>query len=275
MTGIPTITTQRLSMPKLGLGTYGLTGRDGQAAVESALALGYRHLDTAEMYANEDIVGAAIRASGIPREELFVTTKVWWTNLSPDAIRAANAASLDRLGLDQVDLYHIHWPAPGMDLAAALATMTALMAEGRTRAIGVCNFPPGLLRAALATGAPLAALQVEYHALLDQSALLSICHANGLVLTAYSPLGQGRLAHEPTLARIGARHGATASQVALAWLLRQEGVAAIPKASRPESQRANMAALAVPLDAADLAAIAALPKDRRFVNPSFAPDWTA
>jgi 2,5-diketo-D-gluconate reductase B len=275
MTGIPTITTQRLSIPKLGLGTFGLTGRDGQAAVESALALGYRHIDTAEMYANEEIVGAAIRASGIPREELFVTTKVWWDHLAPDAIRAANAASLARLGLDAVDLYHIHWPAPGMDLAAALATTTALMAEGRTRAIGVCNFPPGLLRAALATGAPLAAVQVEYHALLDQSALLSICHANGLVLTAYSPLGKGRLADEPTLARIGARHGATASQVALAWLLRQDGVAAIPKASRADSQRANMAALAVPLDAADLAAIAALPKDRRFVNPAFAPDWTA
>ncbi|MCX7686166.1 MAG: aldo/keto reductase [Acetobacteraceae bacterium] len=275
MTGIPTITTPRLSMPKLGLGTYGLSGREGQRAVESALALGYRHLDTAEMYGNEEIVGAAIRASGIPRQELFVTTKVWWTNLAPDAIRAAHAASLGRLGLDYVDLYHIHWPAPGMDLAAALATLAALLAEGRTRAIGVCNFPPGLLRAALATGAPLAALQVEYHCLLDQSALLSLCRANGLVLTAYSPLGKGHLAEEPTLARIGARHGATASQVALAWLLRQEGVAAIPKAQRPESQRANLAALGVPLDAADLAAIAALPKDRRFVNPAFAPDWAA
>ena len=275
MTGIPTITTPRLSIPKLGLGTFGLTGRDGQAAVESALALGYRHIDTAEMYANEEIVGAALRASGIPRAELFVTTKVWWDHLAPDAIRTANAASLDRLGLDHADLYHIHWPAPGMDLSAALATLRALMAEGRTRGIGVCNFPAGLLRAALATGAPLAAVQVEYHALLDQSVLLSICHAHGLALTAYSPLGKGRLATEPTLARIGARHGATASQVALAWLLRQDAVAAIPKAQRPESQRANMAALAVPLDAADLAAIAALPKDRRFVDPAFAPDWTA
>jgi 2,5-diketo-D-gluconate reductase B len=275
MSAIPVITTPRLAMPKLGLGTFQIEGRDGQAAMESALALGYRHLDTAEMYGNEAIVGAAIRASGIPRAELFVTTKVWWTNLSPDAIRAANAASLDRLGLDHVDLYHIHWPAPGMDLAAALVTLAALMAEGRTRAIGVCNFPPGTLRAALATGAPIAAVQVEYHAMLDQSALLAICHANGLVLTAYSPLGKGRLVAEPTLARIGARHGATASQVALAWLLRQQDVAAIPKAQRPESQRANLAALDIPLDAADLAAIAALPKDRRFVDPAFAPDWTA
>jgi 2,5-diketo-D-gluconate reductase B len=227
------------------------------------------------MYGNEEIVGAAIRASGLPREELFVTTKVWWDHLTPDAIRAAHAASLDRLGLDYVDLYHIHWPAPGMDLPAALATLAALQAEGTARAIGVCNFPPGLLRAALATGAPLAAVQVEYHCLLDQSALLALCRAHHLALTAYSPLGKGRLAEEPTLARIGARHGATASQVALAWLLRQEGVAAIPKASRAESQRANLEALAVPLDAADLAAIAALPKDRRFVNPAFAPDWAA
>jgi 2,5-diketo-D-gluconate reductase B len=139
----------------------------------------------------------------------------------------------------------------------------------------MCNCPPGMLRAALATGAPLAAVQVEYHAMLDQSALLALCRAEGLALTAYSPLAQGRLAEDPLLARIGARHGATASQVALAWLLRQDAVAAIPKASRPEGQRANLGALSVPLDAADLAAIDALPKDRRFVNPSFAPDWTA
>lgn len=275
MTGLPRIATARIAMPKLGLGTYRLTGRDGQAAVESALALGYRHIDTAEMYANEDAVGAALRAVGLPREDVFVTTKVWWTNLSPDAIRAANAASLARLGLGHVDLYHIHWPAAGMDLGAALAALRALLAEGRTRAIGMCNCPPGMLRAALATGAPLAAVQVEYHAMLDQSALLALCRAEGLALTAYSPLAQGRLAEDPLLARIGARHGATASQVALAWLLRQDAVAAIPKASRPEGQRANLGALSVPLDAADLAAIDALPKDRRFVNPSFAPDWTA
>jgi 2,5-diketo-D-gluconate reductase B len=275
MTPIPRIVTPRLAMPKLGLGTYGLVGAEGQRAVESALALGYRHLDTAEMYGNEEIVGAAIRASGLRREELFVTTKVWWTNLAPDAIRAACAASLARLGLDYVDLYHIHWPAPGMDLPAALAALSALLAEGRTRAIGVCNFPPGMLRAALATSAPLAALQVEYHCLLDQSALLALCRQNGLVLTAYSPLAKGHLAEEPVLQRIAAKHGASAAQVALAWLVRQEGVAAIPKAQRPEGQRANLAALDLTLDEADLAAIAALPKDRRFVNPTFASDWTA
>jgi 2,5-diketo-D-gluconate reductase B len=269
------ITTPLLAMPKLGLGTWQLRDAAGQAAIEQALALGYRHIDTAEMYGNEDIVGAAIAAARLPRGDLFVTSKVWWDHLAPAAMRAACEATLARLGLDAVDLYLIHWPAPGMDVPRSLEALVGLREAGLVRAIGVSNFPPGLLRAAIATGAPLACLQVEHHCLLDQSALLAICRAHGLVLTSYSPLAKGDLAEEPTLARIARKHGVGAAQVALAWLFGMEGVAAVPKAARRETQLANLAALRLSLDAEDRAAIADLPKDRRFVNPGFAPDWAA
>ncbi|WP_431282050.1 aldo/keto reductase [Humitalea sp. 24SJ18S-53] len=266
-----------LNIPRIGLGTWRLLGASGQASVETALELGYRHLDTAEMYGNEEMVGMALAASGVPRDDVFVTSKVWWTNLSPDAMRTCMGMSLRRLGLAQLDLYLIHWPAKGMDLNQALDTLQTLQAEGLTKAIGVANFPPALLEAALATGAPLAALQVEYHAMLGQDRLLAITRAHDMVLTAYSPLAQGRLAADPTLGAIATRLGVTPGQVALAWLMRQDGVVPIPKASRRENLAANLAALDIAplLTEADLAAIAALPKDKRAVNPVFAPDWNA
>ncbi len=264
-----------LNIPRIGLGTWRLSGAAGQKSVETALGLGYRHLDTAEMYGNEEIVGMGLAASGLPRDEVFVTSKVWWTNLSPDAIRTCCAMSLRRLGLAQLDLYLIHWPAKGMNLNAALDTLVALKNEGLARAIGVANFPPALLRAALASGAPLSCLQVEYHAMLGQDRLLEITRAHDMVLTAYSPLAQGRLAQDPVLGAIAARLGVTTGQVALAWLMRQPGVVPIPKASAAANLAANLAALDVAprLTEEDLVAIAALPKDRRAVNPIFAPDW--
>lgn len=268
------ITTGGLHMPRLGLGTFRMQGAVCQSAVESALALGYRHIDTAQMYGNEEAVGAALRAAGVPRGEVHVTTKVWWENLAPDAMRRACDESLRKLGLEQVDLYMIHWPARGMDLRASVETLMALREEGRTRAIGVCNFPLALLREAVETiGAPIAANQIEYHVLLGQTVLRDYMLGRGIALTAYCPLAQGRLAEHPALAAIARRHDASPAQVALAWLLEQDGVAAIPKSSREESQRANLGALAVRLDDEDRRAIAALPKDQRSVNPPFAPAW--
>lgn len=270
------ITTKLLSIPRLGYGTWRLSGAEGQAAVESALSLGYRALDTAEMYGNEVEVGAGLKASGLPRSDVFVTSKVWWTHLGPGEIRAACEASLQRLGTDYLDLYLVHWPAKDMDLPRVMHDMAHLREEGLARAIGVANFPAGLLKKALETGVALAANQVEYHALLSQDRLLGITRPQGMVLTAYSPLAKGQLASHPQMGAIASRHGATAAQLALAWLLRQDGVTVIPKAARPESQRANLAALdlATRLTEADLAEIHALPKDQRFVNPDFAPDWS-
>ena len=188
--------TQGISLPKLGLGTFRMQGEACRTAVESALDLGYRHLDTAEMYANEEAIGAALAASSVARKDLHVTTKVWNENQAPDAIRRAFDASLKKLRLDHVDLYLVHWPARTMNLPAMFETLMKLRDEGRTRA-----------------------------------------------------------------------------QVALKWLLDQDGVAAIPKASRAESQQANLDALKLTLDDADRKAIAALPKNKRCVNPGFAPAW--
>jgi 2,5-diketo-D-gluconate reductase B len=266
--------TQGISLPRLGLGTYRMQGDVCRAAVESALALGYRHVDTAEMYGNEDAIGAAIAAAGVAREDLHVTTKVWNENLAPDAIRRAFDTSLKKLRLDHVDLYLVHWPARNMNLPAMFDTLPRLKEEGRTRAIGVANFNIALLKTVVEEiRAPIACNQVEYHVMLDQTPLRKYLAAKAIPLVAYCPLAQGRAASDETLAAIGRKHGASAAQVALKWLLDQDGVAAISKASRAESQRANLDALHVGLDDEDRQAIAALPKDKRFVNPGFAPAW--
>jgi 2,5-diketo-D-gluconate reductase B len=266
--------TQGISLPQLGLGTFRMQDDACRAAVESALNLGYRHIDTAEMYGNEEAIGAAIAASRIARGELHVTTKVWHENLAPDAIRRSFDASLKKLRLDHVDLYLVHWPAKNMNLPAMFETLLKLKAEGRTRAIGVANFNIALLKKLIEEiKAPIACNQVEYHVMLDQTRLRKYLSEKSIPLVAYCPLAQGRAASDPTLTAIGRKHGASAAQIALKWLLDQDGVAAIPKASRAESQKANLDALKVQLDDEDRRAIAALPKDRRCVNPGFAPAW--
>jgi len=263
-----------ISLPKLGLGTYRMQGDVCRGAVESALGLGYRHLDTAEMYGNEEAIGAALATSRIARNDLHITTKVWNENLAPDAIRRAFDASLKKLRLDQIDLYLVHWPASNMNLPAMFETLMKLKQEGRTRAIGVANFNIALLKTVVEEiRAPIACNQVEYHVMLDQSRLRQYLTAKSIPLVAYCPLAQGRVASDETLAKIGRKHNASAAQVALKWLLDQDGVAAIPKASRTESQQANLDALKVKLDDVDRKAIAALPKDKRCVNPGFGPAW--
>jgi 2,5-diketo-D-gluconate reductase B len=266
--------TQGIRLPRLGLGTYRMQGEVCRAAVESALGLGYRHIDTAEMYGNEDAIGAAIAASGVARKDLHVTTKVWNENLAPDAIRRAFETSLKKLRLDQVDLYLVHWPSRNMNLPAMFETLLRLQQDGRTRAIGVANFNIALLKTVVEEiKAPIACNQVEYHVMLDQTPLRKYLVAKSIPLVAYCPLAQGRAAEDPTLIAIGKKHNASAAQVALKWLLDQDAVAAIPKASRRESQQANLDALRLTLDEADREAIAALPKDSRLVNPGFAPAW--
>ncbi len=266
--------TQGLSLPRLGLGTFRMQGEVCRAAVESALALGYRHIDTAEMYGNEDAVGAAIAASRVARGDLHVTTKVWHENLAPDAIRRAFDASLKKLKLDHVDLYLVHWPSRNMNLPAIFETLLKLKQEGRTRAIGVANFNIALMKTAVEQiKAPVACNQIEYHVMLDQTPMRKYLAAKSIPLVAYAPLAQGRAASDETLIAIGRKHNASAAQVALKWLLDQDGIAAIPKASRAESQQANLDALKLKLDDEDWKAIAALPKDKRFVNPGFAPAW--
>jgi 2,5-diketo-D-gluconate reductase B len=271
-----TIKTQGVEIPRLGFGTFRMPGNESQPVVENAIALGFRHIDTAAMYENEAAVGAALAASGVKREELFVTTKVWHDQLLPDALHRAFDSSLGKLNLDYVDLYMIHWPSLDMDMAASLEALMKLHDRGLTRAIGVCNFNLPMIRRTIEEiGAPIACHQVEYHPFLSQAPMLDYLRSKGIPLTAYAPLAQGRAANDTTLAAIGRKHSATAAQVAIAWLLDQDGVIAIPKAGRPESQKANRDALGISLDDEDRSAIAALPKDQRFVRPPFAPNWNA
>ena len=190
--------TQGISLPRLGLGTFRMQGDTCRAAVESALGLGYRHLDTAEMYGNEEAIGAAIAASGVARKDLHVTTKVWNENLAPDAIRRAFDASLKKLRLDHVDLYLVHWPAPRMNLPAMFEALMKLKEEGRTRAIGVANFNIALLKTVVEEiGAPIACNQVEYHVMLDQTRLRQFLTAKSIPLVAYCPLAQGQGGFRP------------------------------------------------------------------------------
>ena len=266
--------TQDIDLPRLGLGTYRMQGDACRAAVESALALGYRHIDTAEMYGNEEAIGAAIASSGIAHRDLHVTTKVWMENLSPDAIRRAFDASLKKLRLEVVDLYLVHWPSRSMNLPSVFEALLKLKEERRTRAIGVANFTLKLLKTTVEEiGAPIACNQIEHHFMLDQSKVKAYLDARKIPLVAYCPLAQGRAASDETLIRIGKKHNASGAQVALKWLLDHDNVAAIPKASRTESQQANLDALKIVLDDDDRKAIALLPKDKRLVSPGFGPDW--
>lgn len=265
-----------LDLPAIGLGTWPMTGSECTQAVRQALDVGYRHIDTATAYENEAAVGQALRDSDVPREQIHLTTKVWWDRLEPNAMRQSLEDSLRALGTEQVDLFHIHWPGKDWDLARSIDTLVALRDEGKARHIGVANFPLGLLHQVVETlGAPLSAIQVEYHVLLSQQPLLDFARSHDLLLTAYTPLARGQAAAQPVIQAIARKHGVLPSQVALKWLLDQDGVAAIPKASSRENQLANLAALTVQLDDEDRAAIAGLPKDQRVVSPPFAPDWNS
>jgi 2,5-diketo-D-gluconate reductase B len=264
-----------LTMPKLGLGTWRMSGADCTDAVMRALDLGYRHIDTAEMYGNEAEVGDALARTSVARDSIHVTTKVWWEHLAPDALRRSADQSLAKLKLDFVDLYLIHWPHPKMDLPAALEAMLRLKADGRVKNIGVSNFPVALMRRCVEEiGAPIVCNQVEYHIMLDQSKVIAYGRAHKIAVTAYCPLARGNLGDVSGIDAIARKHGVTPAQVALKWLLDQDGVAAIPKASQPANQAANLAALNLELDDADRAAIGALPKSNRLVSPAaFAPEW--
>ena len=182
------VNAQGLNMPKLGLGTWPMLGEECARAVEQALALGYRHIDTAAAYNNEDAVGQALVNSPTPRDQIHVTTKVWWDQLHPDAMRHSMERSLKALRSDYVDLFMIHWPATDLDLPRTIETLVSFKEQGLARHIGVANFPLPLLRKVVEElGAPLSAIQVEYHVLLGQNALLDYARQHDLALTAYSP----------------------------------------------------------------------------------------
>jgi len=263
-------------VPALGFGTWALTGSTCERAVEAALAIGYRHIDTAQAYGNEAEVGRAVARSRAPREELFITTKIWHSNLAPAQVKSTFAESLTQLGMDYVDLLLVHWPNDSVPLKATLDAMAALKASGQVKAIGVSNFTVALMREAVEIlKREIVCNQVEYHPLLSQRAVIAYARRHGIAVTAYSPLARGRIGGHPALLPIAKKHGKTVNQIVLRRLVEQDGVAAIPKTASAEHARENFAIFDFALDAADRKAIDALGGNSRIVNPGWAPNWDA
>lgn len=268
-----TVTVQGVEVPKLGYGTWLVEGEQAYDGVLDALSLGYRHVDTAHAYGNERHVGRALADSGVPREQIWLTTKVWYEHADPDVLTREFEQQLADLRVEHVDLLLLHWPAAETPLARTLGAMDALREQGLTSHIGVSNFPSALLREALSL-APIFTDQVEYHPYLPQGPVLHECLEHDLLLTAYSPFAHGYVHDDPQLAEIGARHGKSAGQVALRWLLDQPNVAAIPKASSHERRAENLDVFDFELGDDERAAIAALSRRHlRTADPPWAPDW--
>lgn len=271
---IPVVTSGGARIPAIGLGTWDLRGRTCARMVELALRFGYRHIDTAEMYDNEREVGQGLRASGVSRDDVFITTKVWPDHLAPADLERATKESLARLRLSNVDLLLIHWPNPRISLAETMAALCRMKLAGFTRHIGVSNFTVPLIEAAvrLATE-PLVTNQIEWHPYLDQSKVVAACRRHGLCVTAYSPIARGRAGNDAKLQRIGLRHGKTPGQVSLRFLV-QEGAIAIPRTSKRERLEENIAVFDFELDAAEMDKIRSLALEgTRVVDWSGAPDW--
>jgi diketogulonate reductase-like aldo/keto reductase len=266
-----------VDIPALGFGTWKLRGDDALRMVEAALDIGYRHIDTAYVYGNEREVGEAMRASGVPRDQVFLTTKVWIDSHRDGDLQRAAEGSLKRLGFDRVDLLLLHWPAPDIPLKETIRALNDVHRRGWTRAIGVSNFTSRLIdEAAAASEAPLATNQVEYHPYLSQRRVMEALKRHDMCLTAYSPLAHGKLVDDPVLVEIAKRHGRTASQVALRWLVQQPAVAAVPKTASPERARENFEVFDFELAAEEMAQIFALAHPKgRIITDDWAPEWDA
>jgi len=261
-------------VPKIGFGTFRMKGDECAEAVSNALAVGYRHLDTAEIYGNEEAIAEGIRNAGVERSELFITTKAWMDDLSADGVRKSLEGSLRRLDTDYVDLWLIHWPNPAFPIRDTLAAMGELMADGKVRHLGVSNFSAALFGEATSI-APIVCNQVEYHPYLAQRKVLTAARAHGAFVTAYAPLAMGAVCKDTTLLEIGDRHDKTATQVALRWLIQQGDVAAIPKSADPDHAQENIDIFDFALTQEEMAHIGALAHGERLIDPDFAPGWDA
>lgn len=265
-----------MKMPNLGLGTFRLTGQPLRDSLLQGLELGYRHIDTAQIYANEAEVGQLMRESGVPRQDIYLTTKVWTSEFGPGKVIPSLEVSLEKLGTNYLDLTLIHWPSPQdeVPMAVYLEQLAEAKARGLTREIGVSNFTVAQLKQAIEILGPgaIAHQQMEIHPLLQNRKVVEFCEDHGIAITAYMPLAYGKVLTEPLLMEIGQRHGVSAAQVSLAWLLAQ-GMTVIPSSTKRENLAANLAALKVTLTADELAAIATLERGERCANPDFAPDW--
>lgn len=261
-------------IPAIGLGTWELRDRTCARIVEQALRLGYRHIDTAQAYDNEREVGEGVRASGVKRDEIFLTTKIWTTHFKPNDLERSAKESLARLRMTEVDLLLLHWPNPQVPLADTLGALARVKSQGLARHIGVSNFTVALIDEAVAAcPEPLMCDQVEYHPYLDQTKVREACARHGMALVAYSPVAKGRIKNDRALLRIGDRYHKTAAQVCLRWLV-QQNIVAIPRTSKLERLSENIEIFDFELFEDDMTAISAMASaDGRLTNFGFAPKW--
>lgn len=261
-------------IPAIGLGTMTLKESAGFEMIAHALKLGYRHLDTAQAYGNEREVGEALRASGVKREDVFITTKVFRDRLMPGEFERAVDESLDRLKLPFVDLVLIHWPNPEVPLPGTVASLCSVKRAGKTKNIGVSNFTVALIEEAVRIAdEPIATNQIEAHPFIDQDKVIAACAKHGISVTAYCPVARGHAPGNETLTRIGKAHGKTAAQVSLRFLV-QRGMIVIPRTSKKERLAENLSIDDFTLTPSEMAEIGKLKKpDGRVVNPAFAPQW--
>jgi 2,5-diketo-D-gluconate reductase B len=259
-------------MPVLGLGTWQNEDPETCAAsVATALEMGYRHVDTAQAYGNEDAVGDGIARADVPREEIFLATKVWIDDLAPEDVVSSTEASLDRLGVESVDLLYVHWPAGAYDPVETLSAFDDLYEQDLVDRIGISNFEPDQVDEAIdATHAPVFANQIECHPLLPQRDLREHCADMGVEVVAYSPLARGEVFEVPELVEVADKHDVSPAQVSLAWL-REKGVTAIPKATSEAHIRDNWGSLSLELDDEDVETIDGIERRERQVDPDFAP----
>jgi 2,5-diketo-D-gluconate reductase B len=273
---VPVVEGGGARIPLLGLGTWNLRGRVCARVVEQALRLGYRHIDTAEMYDNEREVGEGLRASGIKRDDVFITTKIWPTHFAPPALERAAHECLARLRLGAVDLLLLHWPNPQIPIEETLGALVKVKREGLTRAIGVSNFNVTLIEEAVRASEGLVACnQVECHPFLDQSKVIAACRRHGMSVIAYSPIAQGNARNDEVLTRIGKAHGKSAAQVCLRFLVQQQ-IAVIPRTSKVERLAENAAIFDFTLSAQEMTEISGLAhRDGRLLDWSFSgqPKW--
>jgi diketogulonate reductase-like aldo/keto reductase len=274
---VPVVEARGARIPALGFGTWELEGRLAEEMVAAAVDMGYRHVDTAQVYGNEAAVGRGLERSGVPRDQVFLTTKIWPDSYAPGSFADAVDERLRLLGVDRVDLLLLHWPKfQGTTLIRTLRLLNEAREAGKARHIGVSNFTTDqIARARAGSEAPLVTDQVEYHPFLDQSAVLEAVREAGMCLTAYSPLAKGGVVGDSVLGEIGRAHGTGAPAVALRWLLQQEEVAAIPRTSDPGHARENLRALEIELTEEEMRRISGLarPGGRRIDPAGLAPDW--
>ncbi|SDQ61961.1 2,5-diketo-D-gluconate reductase B [Pseudomonas sp. UC 17F4] len=266
-----------MTIPALGLGTFRLKDQVVIDSVATALELGYRAIDTAQIYGNEAEVGQAVAASGIDRDELFITSKIWTENLAADKLIPSLKDSLHKLRSDYLDLTLIHWPSPqgAVPVSEFMGALAEAQKQGLTRQIGVSNFTIDLLRQAIEVVGKdaIATNQIELHPYLQNRRLVDFMHSQGIAVTSYMTLGYGKVLHDPVIKQIAAQHGATPAQVTLAWAL-QLGYAVIPSSTRRENLAGNLKARELKLSADDMGRIAALDSGLRLTSPeSLAPAW--